>query len=158
MIETHPNEAAKKNRLHKYIKLRGQIERLQDELARRRNRQYIPATPESDGSKRNPGASDRMANAVISRMSFEEKAKAKMQAYAEEMEKIEDAVLDLEDGLEQQVILLRYITGINDGTKPMPWQEVALTIYGNNDDKDMQAVYRIHGRALQHIKLEVSEE
>lgn len=157
MNETHPREAAKKARLHKYIKLSGQIERLREELDRRINRQYIPATQESDGSKRNPGASDRMANAVISRMSFEEKAKERIQGYVEEMGKIEDAVLDLEDGLEQQVILLRYITGINGGTKPMPWQEVALTVYGSNDDKDMQAVYRIHGRALQHINLEVEE-
>lgn len=154
MSDPQPIEKARKARLLKYIKYRGAIEKLQEELARRKNRQYIPAMPESDGSKRSPGASDRMANAVIGRISFEEKAKAKLLKYDEEMSLIEDAVLKLEDGLEQQVILLRYITGINDGTKPMPWRDIAVEIYGNDDDAQMLAVFRIHGRALQHIDLE----
>lgn len=154
MKEPQAIEKARKAHLCKYIKNRGAIERLTDELARRKNRQFIPAMPDSDGSKRSPGASDRMGNAVISRISFEEKAQLQLLKYEAEMSRIEDAVLGLEDGLEQQVMLLRYITGASDGTNLMPWRNIAVEIYGNDDDAQLQAVFRIHGRALQHIDLE----
>ena len=34
----------------------------------------------------------------------------------------------------------------------MPWRDVALKIYGDDDEGQMQAVYRLHGRALQSIR------
>ena len=47
------------------------------------------------------------------------------------MEKIEEAISQIQDPMEREVLRLRYIDG--DCWKPMPWGEVALRIYGDND-------------------------
>ena len=52
--------------------------------------------------------------------------------------------------MEREVLRLRYIDGI--GYRHMPWKDVARRLYGDDDESQMQAVYRVHGRALQHIR------
>lgn len=143
----------KKARLIRYTQLQNSLDGITEELTRRKNKQYIPAMPESDGSRRNHRSSDRMANAVIARISFEEKAAERLQRITAEMDLIENAVFALDDGLEQRVIMLRYITGTNGGNQPMPWCEVARSIYGDNDDAQMRAVFRVHKRALTNIHI-----
>lgn len=150
-----PITQIKKDRLLQYIYIKGEYEDYQDELARLENNQYIPAAKESDGSKKNPGASDRMANAVLRRMAYEESIAADMQRLEDEMASIERSVACLRDGLERRVLRMRYIIGSPEGRQHMAWRDIAIRIYGDDDDAQMQAVYRIHGRALQNIDLEV---
>lgn len=141
----------KKARLTQYTKLQSVMDGITEELARRKSSQYTQIHLDSNGSKPTPNRSDRMANAIINRIAFEEAASAKLQQIDTEMGSIENAVLNLKDGLEQHVILLRYITGTNNGRQLKPWHEIAMKIYGNDSEAQMQAVFRIHRRALKNI-------
>ena len=141
-----------KAKLSRYTRLKSVMDKLVEELVRRHNHQYLPARSENDGSKRSTVIPDTMSNRIISRITFQEKAAAQLKKIDAEMSVIEDAVLELEDGLEQQVILLRYITGINDGAQLMPWREIAVKVYGDDGDAQMQAVFRTHKRALKNIQ------
>ena len=73
--------------LKRYLNLQRQVDNREDTLTRYENAQYLPAMPDSDGSKRTPGKSDRMANATVKYMEQKKKlmpiinsCKAKMQA------------------------------------------------------------------------------
>ena len=138
-----------KDRLLKYLPLKREYENQLERLARMRNDAEIPAMREGDGSKHSSGSSDRMVTAVINRMAYEEKIAPKVKENLREMRALEMAVASLEDPLEREVLRLRYMDSF--GWRPMPWGEVALKIYGDNDEKQRIAVYRLHGRALQSI-------
>lgn len=130
-------------RLCSYVKFKKMVENSEERLARMKSDEQFPAMRPSDGSKRNPGASDRME--------YEDRlADLLRQAHAE-MTAIEAAVFALSDPLEREVIQLRYLDG--EGTcRLMRWSNVAINIYGDDDEKDLKAVYRLHGRALQSIR------
>lgn len=148
-------EPMTKSRLKNYIRLKKSVEIYEERLARLKNEEQIPAMRQSDGSKRGAGASDRMANAIVRRLAYEEKMQASMQRIAAEMDAIESAIDQLSDALEREVLRLRYIDG--DGECGyMPWKDVALTLYGDYDERLEKAVLRLHGRALQSVgKVEV---
>ena len=59
-----------RERLKNYAKTKRQVENQLERLARMKNEELIPALKMGDESKRNPGASDRMANAVIRRITL----------------------------------------------------------------------------------------
>lgn len=163
MSEEKPIEKARKDRLTQYIYIKGEYEDYQEELTRLENNAMIPATKEGDGSKRNPGASDRMANATVKYMEYRDEVEPEMVWIKAEMDTIKAAISGLRDGLERQVLRLRYIIGETDENgqevrDQMPWRKVALKMFKSDDDAKMQIVYRIHGRALQHIDLEGIEE
>lgn len=139
------------NRLCSYVKFKKMVENSEERLARMKSDEQFPAMRPSDGSKRNPGASDRMGNAVIRRMEYEDRLSDSLRQAHEEMTAIESAVFALSDPLEREVIQLRYLDG--EGTcRLMRWSNVAINIYGDDDEKDLKAVYRLHGRALQSIR------
>ena len=159
LSEAHPIEKTPKSRLLQYIYIKGEYEDYREELTRLENNAIIPAMRESDGSKRNPGASDRMGNATIRYMEYKAEVEPKTARLKAEMNAINAAIDSLNDSLERQVLRLRYIQGDDGGIRDqMPWKKVALRIYKTVDDAKEQAVHRIHGRALQHIRLEDPEE
>lgn len=143
----------KKAWLTNYLRLQRQIDHARDLLARLENAQYLPAMPQSDGSKHTPGRSDRMANATIKYMESREKLLPKIEDKKRQMQAIEDAVYAVEDLLEQDVLRLRYLEG-SDGYRLMKWRDVALAMYNNDDDADVTRVTRIHGTALLHLQME----
>lgn len=143
----------KKAWLTNYLRLQRQIDHMRDLLARLENAQYLPAMPQSDGSKHTPGRSDRMANATIKYMESREKFLPKIEDKKRQMQAIEDAVYAVEDLLEQDVLRLRYLEG-SDGYRLMKWRDVALAMYNNDDDADVTRVTRIHGTALLHLQME----
>lgn len=143
-------EPITKQMLLQYSYYKMQVENHLERLARMRANETIPAMKESDGSKRSPGGSDRMADAIIKRLDYVEKSAPRINAALDAMQYIEQAVDALPDQLEAEVLRLRYLDG--ERSKPMPWTEVATHIYGDCDDKHLLAIYRLHGRALQHIQ------
>lgn len=143
--------------LMRYQNLLRESDNRDDRLARMVNDQYIPATKESDGSKRNPGAYDRMGSATIRRMEYEEKTKQRAAERQREMDAIFFAVEDVPDPLEREVLRLRYIDG-RKGYRLMLWREVALKMYHDDDEAALQAVYRLHGRALNSLEMEELRE
>ena len=143
--------AMTKERLKSYIHIKKKADNQEERLIRMRSDEQFPALRMGDGSKRNPGASDRMANAVIRRMTYEEKISASLDECYAEMGAIEDAIEALPDALEQEVLRMRYIDG-NGKYGYMPWRDVAIDIYGDDDDQHLRAVHRLHGQALVHIR------
>lgn len=143
-------EPITKERLHKYIFIRREVENHLERLTRMKNQALIPARKEGDGSQHTPGASDRMADAIIKRLTYEDKTAEDIEAKLDEMDKIRGAIDSLADPMEREVLRLRYIDGA--GYRPMPWKDVALSLYGDDDEAQVRSVHRVHGRALQHIR------
>lgn len=139
--------------LKRYLSLQRQIDNREDTLARLENAQYLPAMPQSDGSKHTPGRSDRMANATVRYMEQKQKTTPRIMACKAKMQAIEDAVYAIDDPLEQEVLILRYLEG-SDGYRLMKWRDVALAMYHSDDEADLTRVYRLHGAALLSLQME----
>lgn len=138
-----------KQRLAAYPSLRLEVDNQLDRLARLRNEAKIPAMRESSGAKSTGGAGDRMERAILRRMEYEERVLPQIEKAQREMAAIEAAIDHVEDPLERECLRLRYIDG--DGYRLMPWREIAVMIYGDDDEKSLHSVFRLHGKALQHI-------
>lgn len=143
-------EPITKEKLMKYVSLRMEIENHLERLARMKQNEKFPAMKEPDGSKHTSFGSDRMANAVLKRLDYEERVAPRIEADIKEMDEIEAAINRLENPLEREVLWLRYIDG--DHCRLMPWTQVCTALYGSDDEKHLLATYRLHGRALQNIK------
>ena len=142
-------EPMTKQRLMQYIFLKMEVENQLERIARMRNEEKFPAMRESDGSQHTSGTGDRMERAIIRRMEYEDKVADQLNAAMAEMRKIEKAVDSLSNIQEREVLRLRYIDG--SGCRHTPWADIAVAMYRDNDEPQKQAVYRIHGRALQNI-------
>lgn len=139
-----------KEQLKKYVKLKMEVENQLERIARARSAERFPSMRESIGSQRQLGGSDRMGDAIIRRMDLEEKLAPIISSKLDEMERIERAIDRLEDPMESEVLRIRYIDG--NSWRLTPWRDVAMKVYGDDDESQMQAVYRLHGRALQNIR------
>lgn len=139
--------------LKRYLNLQRQVDNREETLARYENAQYLPAMPDSDGSKHTPGRSDRMANATVRYMEQKQKITPIILACKAKMQAIEDAIYAIDDPLEQEVLILRYIEG-SEGYRLMKWRDVALAMYHKDDEADITRVTRLHGAALLSLQME----
>ncbi len=139
--------------LSTYLGLKCQVDNREDRIKELENACHMPAMPESDGSKRTPGASDRMANATLRFMEYRDKVAPVIRSYRAEMQAIEDAINAIWDPLQREVLIQRYIEG-QEGYRLMKWRNVALKIYHNDDDADIDRVSRLHGAALLSLEME----
>lgn len=144
-----------KQRLSKYITLKLEVANQLERLARMENEAKFPGMKESDGSQHTSGAHDRMEKAIIRYMEYRERITPKIKENEAEMERIERAIDRIGDPMEREVLRLRYIDG--EFCRHMPWRDVALKIYGDDDEAKLQSVYRLHGRALQSIRKESAQ-
>ena len=138
--------------LKRYLNLQRQVDNREETLARYENAQYLPAMPDSDGSKHTPGRSDRVANATVRYMEQKKKLMPIISACKAKMQAIEDAVYAIEDPLEQEVLILRYLEG-EAGYKQMRWKLVAMAMYHSDEDADQTRVHRLHGAALLNLQM-----
>lgn len=138
-----------KERLASYISLRLEVDNQLERLARMRNDEKIPAMRESDGSQHSPGSGDRMERAIIRRMEYEDRVMPQIEAALAEMKTIEQAIYAVADPMEREVLRLRYMEG--NYIRHMPWRDVALKLFGDDDKRHMVATYRLHTRALTNI-------
>lgn len=139
-----------KQRLSSYVSLRMEVENQLERLERLRSAEKYPSISNDDSGGSKGGVSgDRLERAILRRMAFEERALPKIERAKEEMALIEDAIDDVPDPLEREVLRLRYIDG--ECSRHMPWKDVAENLFGDNDDKHMLAVYRLHNKALNSI-------
>lgn len=150
-----PENAMTKERLATYVSLRMETDRQLEKLARMKNEEKLPAMRVGDESKRTGTTGDRLERLIIRRMEYEERILPEIESKEQEMEAIEDAIRALPDPLDREVLRLRYMEG--EFYRLMPWRQVALKLFGSDDDKHILATYRAHGRALKRIK-EQNEE
>lgn len=142
----------KKARLSEYAMLRAEVESMEDRLSRLKSEETIPPMRMGDGSGHTGGNGDRMERAILRRVEYEERNLPRIKAARIEMQRIEDAVLSLCDPLERLVLRLRYLEC--ETMRLTKWNEVALMIFHDDDEKDIRAVHRLHASALSHIVFE----
>lgn len=142
----------KKSRLSEYVLLRIEAENMEERLARLRSEEKIPPMRMGDGSGHTGGNGDRMERAIVRRMEYEERNGPKIKAARAKMQAIEDAIAALRDPLERSVLRLRYLE--SDDARPTKWHKVAAGIFGDDDEKDIRAVHRLHTSALNNIEFE----
>lgn len=128
-----------------------------EQLEMRENAQYLPAIPDSDGSKHTPARSDRMANATVRRIEFEDETAEEIAEIRAKMKAIETAIKALPDPMQRGVLTQRYIVGA-DGYNVKPWRFVALKLYRKDDDAALKRVQRIHREALETLEDITDEE
>ena len=90
-----------------------------------------------------------MERAILQYMEYEERIMPQIEVIQTEMEEIEAAIDSVPDPLEREILRLRYIDG--EHCRMMPWKDVALRMFGDNDERHILAAYRLHGRALVSI-------
>lgn len=146
-------EPITKERLANYIKLKAEVERYLERIAQMKSAEQFAPKGESDGSQHTPSASDRMANAILRRMNYQEKMAPLINKNLDEMEIIDAAINELDDPMERDVLRLRYTEHAEESPYKHPaWNVVAMQIYRGDEEKHLQAVYRLHGKALQNIR------
>ena len=139
-----------KKRLSQYSAIRVELDNLEDRLERLKSEESLPAMRPSDGSKSTGGTGDRQERSIIRRMEYEERYMEEILAKRNELRDIECLINDIPDPMERMVLRIRYTD--SQTAKPTPWRAVAMTIYKDDSDSKMLAIYRLHGRALKNIQ------
>lgn len=139
----------KKNLLSAYVLLLSEVEHIAEQLSRLKIAETLPPQRLGDMTVKSSGGKDRLERAILRRIEYEERNMPRLQDAREKMQRIEDAVYALRDPLERTVLRLRYLDC--NCSRLTRWHEVAAAIYGDNDEKDIRAVYRLHNRALDNI-------
>lgn len=138
-----------KERLQRYAALRMENENRMEQLARLRANAELPAQREADGSGQTGSSGDRMARAVERYMEYQQQIKPIIEANRREMEDVRAAVETLDDPMEREVLRLRYID--TNGCRLMRWRDVAIKLYGDDDKRFVDAVFRLHHIAMKKI-------
>ena len=145
-----------KDRLSEYLPMamenKNRLARLND----MRDAGGLTGIPESDGSAHTAGNSHKMEAAVERYLEYEKKIQPLLKANADKMAQLESMVDSIPDGLQREVLRLRYMDAESEDTcRPKKWNAVALTLYGSDDRKYIEAVHRIHKKAI--LTLESTE-
>ena len=138
-----------KQRLAAYKPLQFEVEQKLDRLARMKSDEQLPATRESDASKSTGGKGDRMERAILRRMEWEEKNLPQIEAARREMADLEAIIDGLEDPMGRECLRLRYLDG--EDIKLTKWLDVAIGLFGGDDDKYIKAAFRILDAALTEL-------
>lgn len=146
------SEPVTKERLSKYIFLETEYYNQLDRLERLENDTQLPAMKEGDGSQRSLLKTSRMENAAIRKMEQEKKIRARLAELETELAEIQDAVDSLIDPMHREVLRLRYIDC--ETLRLTRWDDVALKIYGSDEEKYLMALWRIHNAALEVLEKE----
>lgn len=145
-----------RNWLSGYQGLKFEYDSWVERLIQFENAQYIPAMPDSDGSKHTTVRSDRVANATVRRMEFEDETSEEIAVIKAKMKAIETAIKALPDPMHRGVLLQRYVIGW-DGYKLKPWSPVAIQLYRKDDEAALKRVQRLHREALESLE-EITDE
>lgn len=135
-----------KKQLMRYSRLKKENENRAETLARMKAAAEFAPSGEPDGSQHTSGDGQRMARAVENYLEYEEQMRPLMEKNRTEMLRIEQAVAQLPDPLEREVLRLRYLDG--DAWRLPKWRDVAMKIYGSDERKYLDAVLKIHQTAL----------
>lgn len=139
----------KKTQLSAYVLLLSEVEHIVERISRLKAEEALPPPRIGGYTGVSTGNKDRMERAIIRRIEYEEQNLPRIQEAKAKMQRIEDAVYALRDPLERTVLRLRYLDC--DCSRLTRWHEVAAAIYGDNNEKDIRAVYRLHNRALDNL-------
>ena len=146
----------KKNILGSFVTLRHEVESMEDRLRRLESEAVLPPMRPGSGSQSTGGSGDKNERAVIRYLEYKDRAQPQIEAARRKMRTIERAIQALPDALERAVLEHRYIE--SDTIRLPKWRDIALEMYGDDDERDLQAVYRLHNEALDNIVLDTFDE
>lgn len=138
-----------KEYLKRYAALKMEARSNEERILQAFNDTQIPAMKQGDGSQRTAGSGDRHESAMIRYIEVKDRLQPQVDANKAEMKEIEDAINSLDDGLQREVLRVRYIDA--DGWRPLLWRFVALKMYKSDEEKDVQQVQRIHRKAIEAL-------
>ena len=109
------------------------------------NETQIPAIALGEGSGRTP-VKDRQEKATIYYIETKDRLQPIIEANKTKMRKIEAAIDSLKDPQHREVLRIRYTDTV--GWRPLKWRDVAMRMYGDDEDKDLHHIQRLHREAL----------
>ena len=139
----------KRETLERYPMIKMEVEHQLERIIRAKNKTELPARMNQDNIRKQPTGSDRLSNIVANWLDLEARLLPSIEEAIDEMTEIESAV-DRLGPFESEVLRLRYLDG--EHGRFVPWKEVAARLYGDNDEKEMQATYRLHRKALKEFE------
>jgi len=72
------------------------------------------------------------------------------------MTALENMVDELPDHLQREILRLRYMDAESETTCRLKrWNAIAIKLYGSDDRKYIEAVLRIHRKALENIEIPI---
>lgn len=145
-------EKEKRERLKRYLALKMENENRLDKLARMKSSAELPPMRSGDESQHTAPSGDKLPRLVEEYIAYEEKIAPLISANRREMEIIEEAIAAVRDPMEREVLRLRYLDA--DFTKHLYWKDVARAIYKKDDKNSVDAVIRLHAKALSSIRFE----
>ena len=138
-----PSGPVTKERLKRYRRLKEEIERQGERLARMES--AIESPPKVlDGTPHSSFAADRLAIAVARKIALEDAMLASLKEEAAEVAEIERAIQLLTDPQEREMLRLRYIDGYE-------WADICGQL-----NCSWTQTHRVHSRALQSILIKTS--
>lgn len=134
-----------KEYLLKYAALKMEVRVNEERIFEVFNETQIPALAPGDGSRRT-AVKDRQEKANIRYIETKDRLQSSIDANKAEMRRIEAAIDSLKDPLHREVLRIRYTDTTN--WRPLRWCDVAMRMYGDEEEKDLHRVQRIHREAL----------
>lgn len=137
-----------KQRLERYHKLRIGVRAWVERLRLLENLEILPARGASEAVAHDNVNGDAMT-ATDRRIDFHGMTFPLIEGMKREMQQIAAEVRKLEDPIEREIIMLYYID--DTGWRKRKWPEVAVMLYGDCGEAEMQAVFRGRKHALEHL-------
>ena len=134
-----------KDYLESYAALKMEVRMNEERIFEVFNETHIPAMAPGDGSSRTP-AKDRQEKSIIRYIATKDRLQPIIDANKSKMRKIEAAIDRLKDPLHREVLRIRYTD--TTGWRPLKWRDVAMRMYGDDEEKDLHHVQRLHREAL----------
>ena len=146
----------KKEHLASYVTLRTEKETMEGTLSRLKSEAEMPPLKMGDGSKHTGGSGDRNERAYIRYIEYKDENGPEIEEAKRKMQAIKNAIKGLRDPLERTVLRMRYIDC--DSSRLTLFNDIAIGIFGDDEEKYVKAVRRLYDSALEKIDLEGVEE
>lgn len=132
-----------KEYLNRYREVNAEIDSLCEELAHWRNIAMRVTPPDKFEGSKSTTPSDKVGHAVAMIIDLESKINAKIDELINIREAVKEKISFVDNAQLRQILTLRYIN-------LKQWEDIAEYLH-----KDLRWVYRLHGRALEKIRLTI---
>ena len=144
-----------KEYLESYAALKMEVRMNEDRIAEVFYEAQIPATHLSDGSRRTPGGRGHQEKANIRYIETKDRLQPMIDANKAKMREIEATIDGIRNPILRELLRIRYTD--TDTWKPLKWRDVAMRMYGDDDENALQRLTRFHREALAAFEAVLTE-
>lgn len=138
-----------RERLRNYIPLQLEVYDQLERIARMKSAEQIPPMKESTGGGYTPGTGDNLERAILNRLAYQDKIVPEVNAILDKLDATRAAIGSLPDPMDRMILRLRYID--MEDCKQLGWKEIAIRIYGDDEERHVRAAQRLHDKAVAEI-------